>query len=246
MVLALMSGSDGRFPLKVVSQQSLNTAPTALANDAAAAFQKLTLKAAVSPLLLANEDYASLIGQEHAEFEPGKILLTGKGQEALARFSSLLQAHHAIGIIITGSVDIVIDGEAMKKDLEIAEFQRAEEENNRRKDALQKATEEYLAQLFEKQKASDKPHAVVDQTIPKEITRRYAPVKPEKVVIDKTMLQELARERARVVAELFTQSLSLAPERVSVSQKLTLNNNKEIQGNRVFFTINTVESTSGK
>ena len=65
-------------------------------------------------------------------------------------------------------------------------------------------------------------------------------------VIDKTMLQDLAKERARVVAELFTKSLALAPERVSVAKKLIVNSDKEIQGNRVLFTIGTVENRSEK
>lgn len=244
--LALLMGDSNRFSLHVATEQPLQNTPSSLVNDGVSTFQKLVLKSAVSPLLLANGEYEDLIGREFAEFEPGKILLTSKGQESLGRFKNLLATHPGISLTVTGSADTTLDAEAMKRDLEEAEIQRVAEENARRSAALQKASEEYLRQAAEKQKAKAKSAPVVEQKIPQELYRRYAPVKPEKVVIDKTMLQNLAKERAKIVAELFIESLSLPPERVSVAKKMVMTDDTENPGNRVLFAIGIFNTTTAR
>jgi len=246
LTLALLTGDDDSFTLQVRSEQPLSDAPSLLLTDAVNDFRKLVLKAAVSPLLLVAADHADLIGQEYADFEPGKIFLTGKGQESLARFTKLLSAHPGIALTVTGSADAVIDGEAMKRDLEAAEQQRVAEENEHRKEALQKAAEEYLLQAAEKRKKSGATNTIVEEKIPREIYRRYAPIEPEKVVIDKAMLQNLARERARIVAELFTEQLAVAPERITAARKVVVNEDEKNQGNRVLFTIGISSRSTGK
>jgi len=60
------------------------------------------------------------------------------------------------------------------------------------------------------------------------------------------MLQNLARERARIVAELFTEQLAVAPERITVARKVVVNEDEKNQGNRVLFTIGTASQSTGK
>lgn len=239
LTLALMTDAENRFTLPVHTEQKLDQSPSPLVNEAMAAFQKLMLKAAVSPLLVAGGDFSDLIGEEHAEFHPGQILLTDKGQQSIARFSSLLSTHPNIRLTVTGSADAAIDEEAMRKDLEEAEQQRVIAENLRRNVDLEKAIAEYIRQANDKLKATGKNGTIVEQKIPPELYKRYAPIKPQKVDIDKAMLRNLATERARVIVEFFTKQLSIAPERVSTAKKPVIHNEKEVQGNRVLFTVGT-------
>lgn len=240
LALALLADSDNSFSLSVKSEHALDKSPAPLITEGISEFQKLILKAAVSPLLLATGDFSDLIGEEYVEFTPGQILMTDKGQQSLARFSSLLSSHPQIGITLTGCADTAIDGEAMKKELENAEELRVAEENLRRSGALEKATEEYLLQVAEKRKAAGKTTTtIIEEKIPKDLYKRYAPIKPEKVVIDKSMLKNLATERERVIVEFLTEKLQLAPERISLAKKPVISNESDSQLNHVLFTVGT-------
>lgn len=237
LALALLTDTENHFTLSLKSEQQFEKSRQSLVNEGIAAFQKLTLKAAVSPLLLAGGDFSDLVGEENAEFHPGQIVLSDKGQQSIARFSSLLTTHPNIGLTVTGSADSVIDEEAMRKDLEEAEQQRVIAENLKRNADLETAIAEYMRKANEKAKAAAKNGAIVEQKIPADLYKRYAPINPQKVVIDKAMLRNLATERARVIVELFTKQLAVAPERISTAKKPVINSETGVQGNRVLFTV---------
>ena len=184
------------------------------------------------------------MGQEFAQFEPGRIILSGKGQESLARFVNLLSAHPALGLAITGSADANIDGEVMLRNLEEQELLRVEKENVQRAAALEAAITDYKQKQAEKLKAAGKSEEIFDLKVPKHILDKYAPLKPVTVKIDKTMLQELAKERARIVHELMTESLSVAPERITLAKKVHINNDEKVEGNSVLFTITSYTPSS--
>lgn len=235
--LALMNGEDDQFSLQVSSEHTFADPLPPLLPETVKAFKKQLLKAAVSPILLASEQFHSLMGQEFAQFEPGKILLSGKGQESLARFVNLLTAHPALGLTITGSADVNIDGEVMLRNLEEQELLRVEKENIQRAAALEAAIADYKQKQAEKLKAAGKSEEIFDLKVPKQILDKYTPLKPVAVKIDKTMLQELAKERARIVHELMIESLSVAPERITPAKRVHINNDAKMEGNSVLFTI---------
>jgi hypothetical protein len=237
--LALISDADETFNLTFLNEGKLNEVPAPLLSEALAAFRKLILKAAVSPLLLTNDNFSDLVGKEYAEFLPGQIILSGSGRESLTRFSNLLSAHPELGLRITGSADTTIDAEAMTKDLEKAEQIRVKQENTRRSDALKVATEEYLAKTAKDQQASGNSGAIIARDIPPELYNQYVPLQPEPVIIDEQMLQNLAAERARVIVNFLTEQLALQPERVTLAEQATITDGNSQQGNRVFFTITT-------
>jgi hypothetical protein len=237
--LALISDEDKTFKLEFLKQRSLNETPVPLFSEAITAFKKLILKAAVSPLLLTNDNFSDLVGKEYAEFLPGQIILSGSGRESLTRFSNLLSAHPELGLNITGGADATIDTEAMTKDLEKAEQLRVEQENTRRIDALKIATEEYLAQTAKDQQTTENSGEIIARDIPPEIYKQYAPLQPEPVIIDDAMLQNLANERARVIQNFLIEQLALQPERITIAKQATITENNNQQGNRVFFTVTT-------
>ncbi len=239
--LALISDADKTFELTFQQERNLDETPVPLFSEALTAFRKLVLKAAVSPLLLTNDNFSDLVGKEYAEFLPGQIILSGSGRESLARFSNLLSAHPELGLRITGSADATIDAEAMLKDLEKAEQIRVKQENTRRSNALKIATEEYLAKASKNQQAVENSGKIISRDIPPELFNQYSPLLPETVIIDDAMLQNLADERARVILNFLTEQLALQPERVTITKQSNITDGTNQQGNKVFFAITTFQ-----
>ncbi len=237
LVLALLADHTNSFSLSLESEEKPGKVLPALTTQGISAFKKKNLKVAVSPLLLASDNFSDLIGREYAEFHPGQILLTEEGQQSLARFSNLMSAYPNIGMTITGSADTVIDAEAMKIELENAEELRVTAENLNRTAELEQATAEYLRQAAEKHQVTDTTSAIVELQIPNEIYSRYAPITPQQVVIDNTMLKNLASMREKVIINFLIENLQLAPERISLAKEPVITSDIANPGNRVFFTI---------
>ncbi|MFV0438933.1 MAG: DUF748 domain-containing protein [Desulfopila sp.] len=246
LALALLLGENDRLSLTVDSDGSMAGGQPPLVTEGVATVKKLVAKAAVSPLLLVSDNYKDLAGQEFVLFEPGKMLLTPAGQEVLNRFASLLKAYPDIRLVITGSADRTIDGKAMQQDLERVEDERVQAENSRRKIALKKAVDDFLAQAAQQRQTSGSDGKVVEQQIPKSIYRQFAPITPAEVQVDTTMLLTLASQRAQAVADLLHNGLGLPGERIDVSSKEIVNEKAEVPGNTAVFSFEPLTRTKEK
>ncbi|RPH42716.1 MAG: DUF748 domain-containing protein, partial [Desulfobulbaceae bacterium] len=218
LTLALLKNSEGQVELITTPFGTEAETGKTLISTAVTTFQRQLIKTKVSPLLLASGDFTDLVGNEFAEFQPGGFILSDNGQKILSRFATFLTAHPAISLRITGCADTIIDGNALKKQLEEIEAKRVSQENTRRKTAWEHDKILELERRQAQQQVSGKS-GKTGTLPPPHVANDFKPVLPQPVVIDDTMLEDLARERAIRVQSLMTSKLGIAPEKVIVESE---------------------------
>lgn len=214
--LALLTGPENNLQLQFDLQRPVPAAATSLAEEIISTWETMTVKAAVSPLLLASGDFSDLIGNEYAEFQPGELMLTDTGRETLSRYSTLLLSHPYLGLTLSGGVDKQVDGEALKMQLELVEQQRVETVNKKRFEEWQARKDVYEKKLQETPKAGP-DGKVLERKMPPDILAGFTPIQPEAVVVKDSMLLELAQKRLDVVYQHFTTQLSLEEQRLTIT-----------------------------
>ncbi|WP_419174927.1 DUF748 domain-containing protein [Desulfosediminicola sp.] len=237
LTLALISNDENQFTLTAENSQPDSSKPLNLYSDAVFSLKRMMVKASVSPLLLASGNFSDLVGNEHADFLPGEIILSGQGRESLTRFSNLLASHPYIGITVTGVADPNVDGKELKEALEKLESQRVAEENRKRSEQLDRETEEYLRKAAEARIAAGNTGQVIEEDLPVHLFSKYAPIEPEPIVIDESMLRQLADQRAKVIATFFVENLALDESRIKINNQSQISQNEILPGNRVQFSI---------
>lgn len=217
LALALLTGPDDKFRFDFDFTRTAPPGKTIFIEEILSLFHLLAVKASVSPLLLASGDYSDLIGAELAEFEPGQSILTTKGKEILARYSSLLSTHPHLGLELSGGIDRDVDTPAMKEHLHALEIQRVEMENKKRFEAWQKEKLLFDQKVAEQQKKQPAQGRVLDNTIPPAVLKEYIPKQAKQVVIDDAMLLELAKKRSQSLSQYLTEQLLIQPERLIIT-----------------------------
>ncbi len=214
--LALLTGDDNTFQLPFTFSRTEPVAKTTLFDELLTSFQRLVVKGAVSPLLLATGDFTDLIGNEYVEFSPGEFMLSESGQKVLIRYSALLKAHPHVGLILSGGIDKEIDRRAMKERLEATEQKRVDKKNEQLFKKWQEDKALYEKNLAEQQKIIGPDGKIVEQNIPSALLTQFTPLRPVPVVVDETMLLELAQKRINILIQYFTSQLALEPGRIEV------------------------------
>lgn len=243
--LALLKNEEGRIALNVNPAHNLAEESVPVVLDTLTTLQRQVLKAKVSPLLLATGDFTDLVGNEYADFQPGGFILTENGKKILSRFSTFLDSHPYIGIRITGCADRKIDGDSLKKQLEEIEAKRVDQENQRRKAAWQKERDLNLERQKSRTPSNGQSTATQSFSSPEELPA-YTPITPVPIVIEDSMLEDLAKERAVRVQALLTGKLSLDPARIIISQDLLLTSDTSTPGNRAQIDLNVFSPTEKK
>jgi hypothetical protein len=234
LALALLTDQEDSFKLDYDFLRPTPLGKTIFLEEILTLFQTKVVKASVSPLLLASGDYADLIGNEFAEFEPGQSTLPEKGQEILVRYASLLNSHPQLGLELSGGIDREGDTPAIKAHLETLELKRVETENQKRYEAWQKEKIVFDQKIAEQQKKQAAKGKVVENTIPPAVLKDYIPLQPKPVIVDDAMLLELSRKRCQSVSQYLTEKLAIQPARIAViSQKRIPNTQSEIPANAV-------------
>ena len=139
----------------------------------------------------------------------------------------------------------MIDGNALKKQLEDTEAKRVAQENARRKAAWQHEKDLEIERQRTRQQTTDKARISVPLP-PLQILDEYKPVFPQPVVIDDTMLNDLASERAARVQSLLTGKLGLNPAKVVVATEPRVTSEANNPGNRALISLNALAQAKGK
>lgn len=213
---------------------------TVFLEELLALFQTLIVKGSVSPLLLATGDFTDLIGNEFTEFRPGELMLSDNGRKILTRFTALLIAHPYVGLELTGTIDEVLDEQAMREQLETVELKRVEKENKKLFDKWQAEKASYETKLHEQLIKAGPNSNPAELDIPDDVIGEFTPLQPEPVVIEESMLLELAQKRANVLAQHFTTQLALQPERITINQSNILKGEIDGLTNGVIITLKVI------
>jgi len=108
LALALLKNSNGTFALSV--QQ--NDSSKSLFQEVLDSFQTTVIRASYAPLLL-DREFKDLQDNNFISFHPGTNKINTAGKELAIRYSELLAAHPALGLLITGLADTRVDQKEM-------------------------------------------------------------------------------------------------------------------------------------
>jgi len=217
LALALLTDQDEGFQLNFDFARTAPLGKTIFLEEILSFFQTKVVKASVSPMLLASGDFSDLIGNESAEFEPGKTTLTDKGREVVARYAILLATHPRLGLELSNGLDKDIDAPAIKEHLEIQEQIRVEGENQKRFAAWQEEKALFDQKVAEQQKKSaGKVKPPSDLSNQPAMLKEYIPLQAKKININDTMLLDLAKNRSQWLSQYLIEQLAIAPERLTI------------------------------
>ncbi|MBW2682701.1 MAG: hypothetical protein JRC69_03965 [Deltaproteobacteria bacterium] len=223
LTLSLLTDQDNSFNLDFSFIDKEPVSQLTLFDHLITRFQKLIIKASVSPFLLASEDFTDLTDSEFIDFRPAEFIMSEKGRKTLIRYGSFLTANPNIGLTLSGSYNHTIDSTAMKTQLETTESERVTTEservavdNQRRLKKWQEQKELYRKTLEQKQKKMVKEGKIVELDIPPKFLQEFNPTQPQQVEVTENMLQELAEKRVQSVNQYFISQLSLEPQRITV------------------------------
>ena len=175
----------------------------------------LFIKSSLNPMLIAGDSFKDLVGTEFTEFIPGTAEMTGQSLERLNRYNELLSSHPLIKLRLTGYADDTMDTPAILKQLMEVEAKRAEEENKKRETEWQK--EKDALEKLRRQQREAQGGTIVESDIPIEPLKPFTPVLPKSVTVSRGTLQDLAAQRAYVVADYLRQSLSIPEDRIEIT-----------------------------
>lgn len=220
LVLAMQTDEDGIFNLPIDVQLPRQDSVNRISKDLLTRFRALGVKASISPLLLASDDYSDLIDNETITFRPGEFMLTSEGREKLVQYTSLLISHPHIGFKLTGVIDPEKDRQALQKQLEEVEQKRVEAENKKRYSEWQRKKDLFDAALAQRVNTpqANPNTTIVESDIPRDILSDFVPLQPEPVTVSEQMLQELAEKRIKVLIDSLSAQLSLTKGRLKSVQ----------------------------
>ncbi len=215
--LALLA--DSQDQIKLLIPLAGNSAQP-LFSQTLAAFQTLTVKASVAPLLLTGAEFADLQERQFVEFPLGRSQLDINAEgETLHRFADLLAAHPHLGLTLTGMADPIRDRAAILERLEEKERKRVALKNEQRIHEWQTRREQRRqAALKASQAQVPAQGKIIEEDIPVQETPP-ALLSPEPVTVSDTTLQDLAQERALQVYDFCTTELGIASARLSLQEK---------------------------
>ncbi|KAB2889345.1 MAG: DUF748 domain-containing protein, partial [Desulfobulbaceae bacterium] len=226
--IALLKNGEGKVALNVRHERDLAADSVPLLQQTVTTFRRQVIKAKVSPVLLTGGDFADLVGNEFLEFQPAEFDLTENGRKTLSRFASFLKAHPHVGLRVIGAADRRIDGEAINAQLEQLEAQRISEENARRKAEWQRERD---LELERRRAQVDTSQGFIEEDLMADFPE-FISLKPAPVAFQDAMLEDLARNRAKLVQRLLAEQLALESARMTIAQELRITGDADSPGNR--------------
>lgn len=211
--LGLLAGSNNSIAINF-SYDTTEDQNTSLFDSALSSFQRTLIKGSISPLLLAKEDFSDLIDVAWITFRPGEFILTEEGRNYLQRFGHLLKSYPFIGLRLSGGIHPEEDRKALKTFLTIREQHRVDLENEKRFIQFQTQKQAYDSQLVATSKQSEKEGEIAELNIPPAILTGFTPVKPTPIVVDDSMLLDLATKRIKHIEKNLAPLNSLEFQRI--------------------------------
>jgi Domain of Unknown Function (DUF748) len=229
LALALLTDNNDTFTLDFDFSGAAASGKTALVEELLSLFQTKTIKAAVSPLLLASGDYTDLIGNEFIAFDPGQATLSDSGKAILGRYVELLQSHPLLGLELSGGIDRDADTPILKEHLMIRERQRVEEENRKRYQEWLREREIFEQKVAEQQKKQAAKGKTGEPPPPPAVLKDYLPLQPKTVNVDNAMLLDLAKKRVQLLLQQFSEQHQIAADRLTIEPLKKIPSDPEMQ-----------------
>lgn len=212
VALALISDRDGQTSF---STDSSTLSGNGVLAEAIAHYATLSIKAAINPLLLADQQFKDLIERQDVHFQPGTTELTGAGRELLNRYNELLAAHPLIGLQLTGFADRSVDVPVLIMGLTLQEQRRVDEENRRLAEAWR--LEQEKKQTTRQQQHQADPELPIQEMDIEPSEEPFIPLAPRPVSVHDDMLTRLAADREQTVLTYLLDELGIDPARVATS-----------------------------
>ncbi len=228
--LALLSNHKSISQLYVPLDNNGPHPERSLFSESINLFQTKVIKAKISPLLLAGQEFSDLVNNHSVLCKAGKKTITPNGRNLMGRYTDLAKNHPNLVLTIIGSADPVKDNTHLKKGLMEKELLRVKEENIKRAAKRKKWEENKKKQLTRKKQPKK---GFTETNIPLNKPRNLAPALPQPVFVSDKMLKELAISRAHEVYNQFVAVNNLDPEQLLLSEEVQISRNQKPTGTRV-------------
>ncbi|WP_176761133.1 DUF748 domain-containing protein [Desulforhopalus singaporensis] len=215
LALALLSDLDNKFTVPFSFSGSDKDRNTVLFEEIYAAVQTLLIKAELSPVLLAGDEFSELLDAGTILFEPGEFTLTKDDVKLLGRYTELLKKHPFVGLTLRG-IPSQADRPAIERKLQRRESQRVREANEIHLKKYLQEKELFESGLGSKQSETAETGDIVEKDIPQKILSGFTPEKERKINVANSMLLDMATKRVTVVSEYFAPLSSLEFKRIQV------------------------------
>jgi len=217
--LALALLSDGRDSLSETVPLRDTSKP--LFRQVVSHFQRLFIKASVSPYLLLKEPYDILQENPKISFIPGETQLSKEGLSNLSLYGMLLGDTPQLRLVLSATVDRISDTSAMRRRLEQAEKERVNLENAR-------LLQEWQDRQDSGSSAAPTQDGIIVEDISEEDLQEFTPVSAQPIVITDEMLEQLGRDRIQEVRDFLLEYQDVSPENIDISDDVTLADTAEV------------------
>jgi hypothetical protein len=211
LTMALLSDNKNTLTETVPLKDPSKSVFTQVVNH----FQKLLIKAEVSPYLLLKEPYDTLRENTRIFFEPGKMQLDQEGKQTLSLYAMLLDDAPRIQLVLEASVDRSSDTKALKQHLEQVEKERVRVENER-------LLRQWQTQRTNGPAPSSADDAISVEDITEEDLQEFKPISVEPIAITDTMLEQLGRDRLEQMRRFLLENQNTFPENIALSPEIAL------------------------
>ena len=237
LLLALLTNKEGQVIWRATANRpaSGKTAATSapVFERGLAALRELAKKAQTDPFAVAGAE--NLAANSALNFIAGQVKMTDGSREILEQIHAFLDAHPLVALEVIGYADNA-DAQAIKKDLEAGESSRVAKENARRAAAWQ-------AELKKRGQALNGNDDEGDIDIPPPLPAHFAPVKPQAIAVDATMLKDLASRRAQLAHGILVNELTAAPGQALLGAPKV---EKDVSQHRVVFRVRPLAAAEAK
>lgn len=184
-------------------------------------FQRIMVKASISPYLLLQEPFDSLEDNRTVSFSPGTAQLSSAAKELLTTYGMLLENHPRLMLKLQSTIQRSADTIALREILTQREAERVIRENERRLEAWQR-------QQRNREVPQDTVDSIAVSDIPAEQLVEFTPITSDPIVITDTILEQLARERADTVRNFITAMNTLDDGAVDAAYQLEFVNTLDL------------------
>ncbi len=217
--LALALLSDGKDRLSETVPLGDTSKP--LFRQVVSHFQRLFIKASVSPYLLLKEPYDILQENPKISFTPGETQLSKEGLSNLSLYGMLLGDTPQLRLVLSATVDRISDTSGLRQRLEQAEKERVNLENAR-------LLQEWQDRQDSGSSAAPTQDGIIVEDISEEDLQEFTPVSVQPIVITDEMLKQLGRDRIREVRDFLLEYQDVSPENIDISDNVTLSDTAEV------------------
>lgn len=219
--LPLLIRENNRLEMKLAGEYSAGKPRPFLLEHFISNLRYLGAKAAISPYLVLKDELPGLKLPQGMLFAPGSSSPDEAMLSALSGYRDLLNARPYLKVRLQGQYDPDADEKALQAVLQEEADKQWQAENRRREMEKARLEQEERKRRAELGKNGTQPGVVTEEVIPGDDAEGVQPLPRVTVQVAPSQLEDLAKQRVRVVYDYLVGQLQAPPERILAEPGVT-------------------------